>query len=178
MTLHWLLSLNICLRCRVDHYLCPILGLIEQHALSPISHNPERTSVFLLVCLNFFRAAPAAYGGSQARGWIRATAAGHSHSHSHSKARSKPCLQLTPRQYQILKPLSRARDWTHVLMDTSRICFYCAMTGTPRTLFFQSWKNLLMAINTWMVNFRGKMVAGRPPKELQRCQLCSFSWFL
>ena len=68
MTLHWLLSLNICLRCRVDHYLCPILGLIEQHALSPISHNPERTSVFLLVCLNFFRAAPVAYGGSQARG--------------------------------------------------------------------------------------------------------------
>ena len=42
----------------------------------------------------FFRAAPAAYGDSQARGLIRATAAGLHH--SHSNARSKPCLRPTP----------------------------------------------------------------------------------
>ena len=41
----------------------------------------------------FFRATPVAYGGSQARGRIGATAAGHSHSHSH--ARPEPCLQPT-----------------------------------------------------------------------------------
>ena len=40
-----------------------------------------------------FRAAPMAYGGSQARGPIRAVAASHSHSHSH--ARSEPCLRPT-----------------------------------------------------------------------------------
>ena len=41
-----------------------------------------------------FRAAPTAYGVSQARGRIRATAAGLRHSHSH--ARSKPRLRPTP----------------------------------------------------------------------------------
>ena len=42
----------------------------------------------------FFRAAPTAYGKSQARGRIRAATAGLHHSHSH--AGSKPCLQPTP----------------------------------------------------------------------------------
>ena len=42
----------------------------------------------------FFRAAPVAYGDSQARGRIRATDAGVHH--SHSNARSKLCLQITP----------------------------------------------------------------------------------
>ena len=42
----------------------------------------------------FFRATPAAYGGSKARGSIRAVAAGLCQ--SHSSAGSKPCLQPTP----------------------------------------------------------------------------------
>ena len=50
---------------------------------------------FRFFCSLFFclwRAASPAYGGSQARGGIRAVAASHSHSH----ARSKPSLQPTP----------------------------------------------------------------------------------
>ena len=46
---------------------------------------------FDLFCL--FRATPAAYGGSQARGPIGAVAAGLRH--SHSKAGSEPCLRPT-----------------------------------------------------------------------------------
>ena len=42
----------------------------------------------------FFRAAPVAYGGSQARGLIRVAAA--SPHYSHSDPRSKPHLQPTP----------------------------------------------------------------------------------
>ena len=42
----------------------------------------------------FFRAAPAAYGSSRARGLIGAIAAGLRH--SHSNARSKPSLLPTP----------------------------------------------------------------------------------
>ena len=42
----------------------------------------------------FFRATPSAYGGSQARGRIRATAAGLHH--SHRNAGPKLCLQPTP----------------------------------------------------------------------------------
>ena len=42
--------------------------------------------------LSFFRATPMAYGGSQARGLIEATAAGL----RHSNARSEPRMQPTP----------------------------------------------------------------------------------
>ena len=41
-----------------------------------------------------FRAEPATYGSSQARGLIRSAAAGLCH--SHSNIRSNPCLRLTP----------------------------------------------------------------------------------
>ena len=49
---------------------------------------------FFVLFLSFFRAAPVAYGGSQARGLIGAVAAGLCQ--SHSNARSKPRLQPTP----------------------------------------------------------------------------------
>ena len=51
------------------------------------------TLVFVVVVV-VFRAALAAYGGSQARGLIRAVAAGLHH--SHSNAGSKPNLPPTP----------------------------------------------------------------------------------
>jgi len=44
--------------------------------------------------LSFFRATPAAYGGSQARGLIGAAATGLHH--SHSNAGSEPRLRPTP----------------------------------------------------------------------------------
>ena len=44
-------------------------------------------------------------------------------------------------QLQILNPLIQARDQTHVLVNTSRICFCCATTGTPFfTSLFHSFK--------------------------------------
>ena len=73
----------------------------------------------LCVCLFvFFRAAPAACGGSQARGLIRAVAAGL----CHSSVGSKICdLYHSSRQCQMLNPLSKARDQTRNLMVPSRI---------------------------------------------------------
>ena len=50
----------------------------------------------------FSRAAPVAYGGSQARGLIRAVAA-HLY-HSHSNARSESHLQTTPQLMAMLDP--------------------------------------------------------------------------
>ena len=60
-----------------------------------------------------FRATSAAYGSSQSRGLIRATAAGLCH--SHSQARSEPCLRPTLQLTATLdpQPLSGARDWIH-----------------------------------------------------------------
>ena len=51
-------------------------------------------NIYLFIYFCFSRAAPTAYGGSQARGPVGATAAGLRH--SHSKARSEPRLQPTP----------------------------------------------------------------------------------
>ena len=56
--------------------------------------------VFCFFCL--FRAAPTAYGGSQARGPIRAVAA--SLCQSHNNARSKSCLQPMPQLIKIPDP--------------------------------------------------------------------------
>ena len=87
--------------------------------------------IYLFILFYFFAiswAAPAAYGGSQARGPIGAVAA--SLRQSHSNARSEPHLRPIPRR--ILNPLSEARDQTRNLMVPSRIHFHCAMTGTPQ----------------------------------------------
>ena len=73
--------------------------------------------ILLYFCL--FRAAPKAYGSSQARGLIWASTAG---------------LHSSSRQHRILSPVSRARDQIHVLMDT--MVHYCGATvGTPTLLF-------------------------------------------
>ena len=59
---------------------------------------------FLFVCFVFclFTNAFTAYGGSQARGLIRAVAAGLCH--SHGNARSEPHLQFTPQLMATLDP--------------------------------------------------------------------------
>ena len=75
-----------------------------------------------------FRATPATYEGSQARGLIEATAT-RLH-HSHSNARSKQRLWPTPQQCWILNPLSEVRDRTRNFMVPSLIHFPCTTMGT------------------------------------------------
>ena len=72
---------------------------------------------FFFFCL--FRAAPMAYGGSQARGPIGAGAS--SLHHSHGSVGSKPHSVTYTCSSQILHPLSETRDRTLVLMDASRV---------------------------------------------------------
>ena len=38
-------------------------------------------------------------------------------------------------QCQITDPLSKARDQTRILLDTSGVCFCCATTGIPKEMF-------------------------------------------
>ena len=40
-------------------------------------------------------------------------------------------LHHSSQQHRILNPLSKARDQTYILMDTSQICFHWATMGTP-----------------------------------------------
>ena len=102
-------------------------------------------SDFFFFCL--FRAKTLAYGGSQARGWIRATATGLHR--SHSSARSESHLQLIPQlpATWILNPLNEARAWTCVFMGPSHICFCWATMGTPILRFNGHLK--LILIVTW-----------------------------
>ena len=90
----------------------------------------------LFVCFLLYRATPAAYGSSQARSQMGATAA--SLHHSYSNARFEPCLQLhhSKWQCQIFNPLNGAKDQTCILTDTSRVRFHWATTGTPTTLYW------------------------------------------
>ena len=92
--------------------------------------NPFNLSLPTLYIL-VFRAAPTAYGGSQARvqselqlpAYATATAV---------QDLSHVChLHHSSRQHQIRNPLIEARDRTRNLMVPSGIHFYCTMTGTP-----------------------------------------------
>ena len=108
--------------------------------------DPARFTAFLLC----FGAAPTAYGGSQARGRIGVAPA--SLRHSHNDTRSKPGLWLhhSSQQHQILNPLSETMEWTHVLMDTSWVCYRWATMATPRVTAFNSNDGILQF--QWALN--------------------------
>ena len=79
-----------------------------------------------------------ACGRSPTRDWIGAVAAGLCH--SHNTARSEPFLWPMPQLTATLVPYiptREARDWTRVLMDTGRVHYHWATTGTPHMLLIQ-----------------------------------------
>ena len=90
---------------------------------------------FLSFLFFLFRVAPVTYASSQARGWIGATAV--SLCHSHSNAGYKPCLWPchSSQQCRILNPLSKSRNQTYILMDTSWVHHHWATFGTPQLFF-------------------------------------------
>ena len=67
----------------------------------------------ILFSFSFFRAAPAAHGGSHAGGWSGAAAVSLCHSHNHI---CNLCPSLW--HHAILNPLSEARDHTSIVTDT------------------------------------------------------------
>ena len=97
--------------------------------------------LFIYLFFLLFRAAPAAHGGSQARGRFGATAAGLHRSHSNGSW-----------QRQGLNPLSEARNQTRILMVPSRIPFCCTTTETPFFLIF-FYDTLLVAYTYFYILF-------------------------
>ena len=77
-----------------------------------------------------FRATLVAYGSSQS-----GVAAANLH-HSHSNAGSELHLLPTPLQRWILNSLSKARDRTRIIMDTSHVRYCWATAGTLQFPFF------------------------------------------
>ena len=82
------------------------------------SHAMEWNRLFFFFFFfTFLGTASAAYGSSQARGQIEASAAGLQH--SHNNPRSSPSLQHTPQLKAISDP--QPTDRTGILMDTSEV---------------------------------------------------------
>ena len=116
--------------------------------------------IFTLNCLwrlcfflFLFRAAPTAYGGFQARGRIRAIAAGL-HQATAAPDPSHVCnLHHSLWQLGILNPLSEAGDRTCFLMDASQIHFHWATMGTPIYGVFYQQKCVLLVKSGLLIIF-------------------------
>ena len=110
------------------NYLCshPIvlksgLAWMSSSATAWLCHLDKHLFLFSLsLFFNLFIAALAAYGCSQARGWIRAAAAilHHSHSNMGSELHLRHCSLW---QHWIINLLSEDRNQTCILMDTSLV---------------------------------------------------------
>ena len=98
---------------------------------SRYSFQMKKYVILLFVVVFFFRATPAAYGGSQARSPIGATLPAYTTAIATSDPSHVCNLHHSSWQHQILNLLSEARDQIHNLMVPSQIRFCCAMTGTP-----------------------------------------------
>ena len=84
-------------KCRLEERV-----LTDENTLLLLILHIYHVIFFFLALFRLFRAVPAAYGGSQARGSIRAVAAGPRHSHSNTG--SEPLLQPTPQLTATLNP--------------------------------------------------------------------------
>jgi len=82
----------------ISWHLLPLLSVFLVR-LTPYKMARLTLALLLLLLFCLFRAAPAAYGGSQARGLIGATAAGLHNSHG-----SEPYLQSMPQLMAMLDP--------------------------------------------------------------------------
>ena len=121
-------AVNIGVQISLWDLLSILLGLDPEVAIAGSNGN----SFFWL-----FRAKPLAYRSSQASCSCQPTPKATA-----TKDLSHVCdLYHSSQQCQILNPLSKARDWTHVLADTSWVRYCWAMVETPGNSVFNSLKN-------------------------------------
>ena len=90
-----------------------------------------------------FRTTPVAYGSSQTRVKSELQLPAYTTATATWNPGCICDLHHSLPQLQIPSPLSKARDWTHILMDTSQICFHCIAMGTP-CFFLWYWAFLIL----------------------------------
>ena len=92
----------------------------------------KQSWILLWLYFFLFTATPAAYGSSRARDWTGAAAGAY----------DTATAMLDPSHicnlHQILNPLSEAKDWTHILMDTSRFLTRWATTRDSKSWMSKS----------------------------------------
>ena len=101
--------------------LLPSHPLSEGQEFGSESRHQMTNLFFVVLFFCLFRATPGACGDSQARGQNRVVAAGLHHSHSNADPSH---IHHSSQQPWILNPLSKARDRTCLLIDTSQIHFH------------------------------------------------------
>ena len=108
-------------------------------------HNLYPFYLFILL----FRVTPVAYVSSPARGQVEAVAAGLPTATAMWDLSCVFDLHHSSWQHQITNPLSKARDQTHILTDTSQIHFCCATMVIPSTHFL----NKVLHFVVWFGEF-------------------------
>ena len=107
-------------------FLCSCYHCVPK--LFPQFCNSFSIFTYIRKCIFFplFMAAPAAYGSSQARGWIGAAAAGLCH--SHSNFRSKPHQQSTLKLMVTPGPVGEKQLWS--IISTRGMALSLSRLGT------------------------------------------------
>ena len=98
--------------------------------LNTLNMNTWGRGEFSFLSLFTFRAAPVAYGSSQAKGQIGAAAAGYTTATAMPDPSHFCNLHHSSWQCRILNPLSKAKDWTCIFMGASQIHFWLAANGS------------------------------------------------
>ena len=130
-----------CVEFLVFHEICKFLGQYcfkySFRCFFSYVWDSQYAYIWVLFCFVscLFGATPAAYGGSQARGWIGATVPAYTTAIATQDPSHIFDLHHSSQQCHILNSLSKARNRTCILMDTSQIHFHWAMTGTPVHIF-------------------------------------------
>ena len=86
---------------------------------------------FVLFLFLFFKASPAAYRSTQAKAESELQLSAYATATAVQVLSCICGLHHSSQQCQILQPLSKARDWTHIFIDTSQVRYFWAMMGTP-----------------------------------------------
>ena len=85
------------------------------------------------------------------------------------------CQSSLPR-HQILNPLSKARDQTLILMDTSQFCFCCSTMGTSKTEFLISLQSCFFSV--FMIIVKGTWFTQLPRPRTSESFRVAFSLLL
>ena len=98
---------------------------------------------FVCFCFFAFQSQTHAYGSSQARDRIGATAARLCHSHRNAGSKTFCKLHLSSQQHQILNPLSKARITPAASWVVGGFVTHWATKGTTQFYTFSQFQNLL-----------------------------------
>ena len=106
-----------------------------------LPYEEEHLSLsFFFFLFSFFRAAPAAYGSSQARVELELQLPAYITTTAIPDLSHVCDLHCSSRQNQILNPLSGARDGTCILKGTSQVHYHWAQWGRQEKHFYWHWR--------------------------------------